>query len=223
MKQLITLITILFISLLSSPSWSETVSIDELVTNPSDGLVYRKFTSVPFTGSTTPTSDNPSGGSFKKGKKHGLWETFYENGLLQTKGNYKDGKPDGLWIRYREDGDLISKGQYLNGKREGYWERYTDGLMDYADWYEKGLYENGLKEGDWVLVWTKNGRLKRKGSYVKGKPEGLWESFFNDGDFWSSGEYVDGKREGYWKTFTYDGDVWVPQTGTFRNGKKVSH
>jgi len=72
MKQLTTLITILFISLLTSPSWSETVSVDELVTNPSDGLVYKKFTSVPFTGSTIPTSYSPLKGSYKKGKKHGL-------------------------------------------------------------------------------------------------------------------------------------------------------
>ena len=70
MKQLITLITILFISLLTSPSWGQTVSMDELVMNPTDNLVYKKFTSVPFTGSTTPTSDNPSGGSYKNGKKY---------------------------------------------------------------------------------------------------------------------------------------------------------
>ena len=48
MKTLTTLITILFISFLSSPSWSETVSMDELVYR--DSLYYKKFTDTPFTG-----------------------------------------------------------------------------------------------------------------------------------------------------------------------------
>ena len=52
MNNIIKVLLVVFISFLSSPSWSETVSGDELVTNPSDGLVYKKFTTDPFTGST---------------------------------------------------------------------------------------------------------------------------------------------------------------------------
>jgi hypothetical protein len=48
MKHITSLITILFISLLSSPSWSETVSWDDLVER--NDLFYEKFTDVPFTG-----------------------------------------------------------------------------------------------------------------------------------------------------------------------------
>ena len=58
MKPITTLLTILFITLLSSPSWSETR--EDLVENPSDGLVYKKFTTIPFTGSVLPTSEEPS-------------------------------------------------------------------------------------------------------------------------------------------------------------------
>lgn len=43
-----TLVTILFVSLLSSPSWSEGISFDDLVER--DGLTYKKVTDVPFTG-----------------------------------------------------------------------------------------------------------------------------------------------------------------------------
>ena len=82
---------LIFTLLLSSPSWGESVSSDALVKNPTDGLVYKKFTSDPFTGSTTPTTDHPSKGSFKNGKKHGLYEEYYGNGLLRYKGTYKDG------------------------------------------------------------------------------------------------------------------------------------
>ena len=49
MKRINTFLTILFISLLSSPSWSET--IDDLVER--NGIYYKKFTDVPFTGAET--------------------------------------------------------------------------------------------------------------------------------------------------------------------------
>ena len=71
MNNIIKVLLVVFISFLSSPSWSETVSGDELVTNPSDGLVYKKFTTEPFTGSTKPTSNNPSKGSYENGKMDG--------------------------------------------------------------------------------------------------------------------------------------------------------
>ena len=43
-----TLVTILFVSLLSSPSWGDGISFDDLVER--GGLYYKKFTDVPFTG-----------------------------------------------------------------------------------------------------------------------------------------------------------------------------
>ena len=86
MKTLTTLITILFISLLCSPSWSETVSMDDLVEE--DGIFYKKLKSVPFTGDTNKGLQR---GSFKNGKKEGLWRFWYENGQLKVQGNYKNG------------------------------------------------------------------------------------------------------------------------------------
>ena len=83
--------------------------MDELVTNPSDGLVYKKFTTDPFTGSTVPTSDNPSKGSYKKGKKDGMWVTFHDNGLIKSKGIYKDGKENGLYLEFYQSGQLGKK------------------------------------------------------------------------------------------------------------------
>ena len=48
MKKLTSIILILFLSLLSSPSWSETLTMDDLVER--NDLYYKKFTDVPFTG-----------------------------------------------------------------------------------------------------------------------------------------------------------------------------
>jgi antitoxin component YwqK of YwqJK toxin-antitoxin module len=113
------------ISLLSLPGWSETIPMDELVTNPTDGLVYKKFTSDPFTGSTTPASEKPSKGYYKNGKKHGVWEHYHDNGLLHRKETYKDGKEECFWKMYDINGKLKFKNSYnlgylINGVLKNY-------------------------------------------------------------------------------------------------------
>ena len=67
-------------------------TMDDLVKR--DGLYYKKFTDVPFTGDITGKSQ----GKIKNGKKEGPWIRYHKNGQLENKGIYKDGKKDGLWV-----------------------------------------------------------------------------------------------------------------------------
>ena len=146
MKPIKTLITILFISLLSSPSWS--VTIRDLVKR--DDLYYEKFTDVPYTGKVTGEEQ----GSFRNGEREGTWVSYWENGQLKDKNNFKNGKREGTSVAYHDDGQLSSKGNYKNGKREGAWIGYhNNGQLNY-----KGNYKNGKKEGTWV-GYDKNGTL----------------------------------------------------------------
>ena len=115
MKVLFLIISIFFIS---SPSWSETLTIDDLVER--DDLYYKKFTNVPFTGEISGIQS----GKFKNGKRDGEWFYYHENGQLKTKGNLKDGKQDGLWEQYYGNGQLKFKGIYKDGKIDGLEEHY---------------------------------------------------------------------------------------------------
>ena len=128
-----TLITIIFLSLLSSPSWSETQ--DDLVKR--DGVYYKKFSDVPFSGKVTGLYK----GNYKNGKEEGVWTYYYDNGQLLIKSNYENGKKEGEWISYHENGQLSYKGNHKNGKREGEWvEFHDDGQLG-----NKGNYKNGVK------------------------------------------------------------------------------
>ena len=80
MKLIKTLLTILFISLLSSPSWS--VTTGDLVKR--EGIYYQKFTDVPFSGKVTGQKK----GSFKNGKKDGVWVGYHGNSQLWFEENY---------------------------------------------------------------------------------------------------------------------------------------
>ena len=90
MKILFLIISIFFIS---SPSWSETVSHDDLKVK--NGFYYKKFSIF------SPLN-------FLFGFT-GIVESYYENGNLRVKGNFKDGKENGLWEWYYENGKLKKK------------------------------------------------------------------------------------------------------------------
>ena len=68
-----------------------------------DGLYYKKFTEVPFTGKITGITQ----GAFRNGKKDGPWVVFHDNGQLRDKGTYKDGEKEGDWVYYLEDGSEV--------------------------------------------------------------------------------------------------------------------
>jgi len=151
MKPINTLLALLFISLLSSPSWSE--EMDDLVKR--DGIYYQKFTMVPwrafinwvtmvpFTGEVTGAEQ----GSIKEGKKDGAWVKYWNDGQLWYKGNYKNFKKEGTWVNYHSNGQLLSKGNYKNGKTEGAWLYYRE---DGTVWTIKfsGTYKDDVKISD---------------------------------------------------------------------------
>ena len=83
--------------------------MDDLVER--DGLYYKKFTDVPFTGKITGKTQ----GLFKNGRKHGLWVGYHDNGQLGYKGTYKNGKLDGPWVYYHDDRQLKYKATFKNG------------------------------------------------------------------------------------------------------------
>ena len=134
------LLSIMF-CLISSVSWGENVSWADLVENPGDGLVYKKFRDVPFTGVVMATADDPVQRSYKDGGKHGEWVEFDANGLVKTKSDYSKGKIQTIMgfengketteeiFYYHENGQLRSKLNNIDGKYHGLWEEYYDCLL----------------------------------------------------------------------------------------------
>ena len=70
----------------------EVVTIDDLVER--EGIYYKKFTDVPFTGKVTGQEQ----GTFKNGKKEGSWVNYWDNGQLRLKGDYRDRGREGPWV-----------------------------------------------------------------------------------------------------------------------------
>ena len=60
----------------------------------------------------------------ERGKKHGIYISWYENSQKRSEGTYKDGSKDGLWIEWDERGQKRSEGAYKDGLKSGAWIEY---------------------------------------------------------------------------------------------------
>ena len=118
----------------------ETVKWDDLVVR--EGLYYKKFTAVPFTGKTAGRVQ----GTLRNGKRHGPWVRYYDNGQLYYKGTYKNGKWDGPYVRYYENGQFWTEGTLKVGEEDGPWVYYLPNGTVYGK--RTGTFKNGVKISD---------------------------------------------------------------------------
>lgn len=184
--------------MIAVPSYSETVSWDQLVENPSDGLVYKKFSSTPFTGLVMPDLGKQDvfktkkriKASFKDGLYHGRYEKFCENGLVFVLNNFKEGELHGNQKSFNcTTGHLWSDNNYKDGQNEGIWLTFhdsTNGALQSKYTMEKGLFKYAENFYD-------NGQLESKGAYDdSGEKVGIWEYFYSDGLLKKKGRYNNG-------------------------------
>ena len=124
---------LLMVLLFPALALGEEITIDDLVER--EGLIYKKFTEVPFTGKTTGQIQ----GSFKDGVADGPWVEYWDNGQLQSKIFFKNGEKEGPSVWYYDDGQVWQKGDYKNGKAKGPWVVYHDN----GQLRDKGDHKNG--------------------------------------------------------------------------------
>ena len=149
------LLTILTLSLLSSPSWSET-KYDLVYRN---GLFYKKFSSTPFTGKIS----GESFGTFKNGERIGVLEDYHENGQLHISKTFKNGNEQGLWVGNHDNGLLWGKGHLKQGLEVGFWEFFhKNGNPE-----KRGNYKDGKEEGLWEYF-NEDGTFDRTKTFKNG-------------------------------------------------------
>ena len=217
MKRNLTPLILLFISF-SNSSWSETLTLNDLVENPSNGLFYKKFTTVPFTGDISPSSDEPYKGSIKDGKPIGLWEYYRSNGLLKA-GRMFHGQEglDGETLmleEYFDDGHLSVKRAYRGLIPNGTWEFfYSDGQLE-----RKENYKDGELHGVYEIC-HRNGQISVRKNFINGKAHGPVETYYKSGQLEFRYTYKNGKLDGVDEHFNEDGTLRERQV--YKNGELI--
>ena len=213
----------------------ETVKEEDLIKRK-DGLYYKKYAKVPFTGLVKPSSKYQhflGNLHYKNGKKNeDLWESFHPNGSVRFRargkkvwqGNVQRFRYAGLWEEFRDTGELLNRGNYKNGKILNYYETfYKNRQIDLRINIEKTkkteqqFHSNGQRA---VITIHENG--KKTGSpevfNEKGKnvSNGFFENFYENREIRRRGNYRKGEKHGHWETFKENGQLFTK--AIYKNG-----
>ena len=100
----------------------------------------------------------------------------------------------GIWTEYHNSGEFRGKGLYANDKRIGEWIFYYPNKQV----EQKGKYDKkGRAQGVWKWFYE-NGALMREENYIDNKREGAMTEFTEDGKIITKGEFIDDMQEGLW-------------------------
>jgi antitoxin component YwqK of YwqJK toxin-antitoxin module len=143
-------------------------------------------------------------GEYRRGRQHGEWTYWFENGQVNRKATYKNGQPDGAWEVFRADGTLSAKRGFKDGQRHGEWMAYDKTGKQPL---QVEHYDSGKLDGD-AKVWFPNGQLKSEAHFKQGLRSGVSTEWTEKGEKRGEVSYVDGKLDG---TAT----VWLP------DGRKI--
>jgi antitoxin component YwqK of YwqJK toxin-antitoxin module len=155
------------------------------------------------------------------------WKFYSEKGLMYVAFNYANGKKNGFKQSYgpsRKDstvGILIAKENYRNDTLQGFAYYYKGGKLSRIMNYKDGLLEG--KAYDFspdslitVITIYKGGFVKKVTKINQynsaNHKEGLWQTFYDNGNVKYEGTYQDGKRDGYFR--------WYNQVGSMDSIKK---
>ncbi|MBK7711213.1 MAG: hypothetical protein IPJ37_09885 [Bacteroidales bacterium] len=152
-------------------------------------------------------------GSYNNGRPDGIWKWYYDNNAVLREEEYFQGKRDGSFVEYSINGEIISQGQYSDGEKNGEW-KYKSG-----DNTEVGKYILGLKDGLWKTYYPEE-KLKSKGNFVQGNPDGSHTFYYEDGRVKEEQYYQTGVREKTWKKFDELGNTLL--TIAYKNDVEVS-
>lgn len=118
----------------------------------------------------------------------GIYQQYYENGVLKIESLYSEGKLSGLWTQYYETGEKEWEVAYLNGYKQGVYKKfYKSGQL-----MLEGTCFNGFKFGK-EKRYDEKGNALWKGSYLKNDFDGKWVQYDSSGIEITTLNYKKGK------------------------------
>ena len=127
---------------------------------------------------------------YQGGKLHGTTKE-YENSHLTARGTYKNGKRHGIFKNYGPNLVTRFRGRYLNGKRQG-WHvvRYDNNKTK-----KEYCWDKDIPTGRW-RTFFECGQLKRETYYKNGSRVDGRRTYFKDSVLKSSANFLSGQLDG---------------------------
>jgi uncharacterized protein len=100
----------------------------------------------------------------------------------------------GIWTEFHNSGEFRAKGLYANDYKVGEWIFYYPNKQI----EQKGKYDKkGRAQGEWKWFYE-NGALLREENYVNNKRDGIMTEYTEEGKIITKGEYIEDLQEGIW-------------------------
>lgn len=99
-------------------------------------------------------------GTYRDGKKDGVWKECFPNGVTKSEGTYVDGIKEGTWVYYYDIGNKHFEGTYHQGQKHGVWIEYIN--TKEGKKFSEVTYENGNKVPGTYVQWDLYGNVVKK-------------------------------------------------------------
>lgn len=128
--------------------------------------------------------------------RHGLYESYFENGQLDCRGEFERNVLKGYWSYYHTNGQLREAGEFKDGQRQGHWTSYHEnGLRASESHWDKGV-EQGIHTD-----WHASGLIAAQGNMKEGQRDGWWICYSEDGAKLREGNCENGAETGDWREY----------------------
>jgi antitoxin component YwqK of YwqJK toxin-antitoxin module len=154
-------------------------------------------------------------GNYVGGKKEGMWEYRHENGKVSKAIDYRNDDWHGSYKEWYESGNLMCEGQWVKGNVSGEWIEYYDAPDKIG---KKGNYVDGKQEGMWEYRYE-NGKLRKVIHYRNDDRHGSYKEWHESGNLRYEGQYVKGNKSGEWIEY-YDAPDKIRNKGNYVDGKQ---
>ena len=133
---------------------------------------------------------------YRRGKLHGLWETYGPRKVTLFHGHYVDGEPDGWHVWRYSNNQTEAQYRYERGAKTGHWRTfYENGQL-----MKEFFYENDARIGE-ERCYYENGVLARVVPYKGGEVEGLCLEYHPNGNLERAIPCIGGVRDGFERYF----------------------
>lgn len=139
-----------------------------------------------------------------KGKKQGIWKSYFPNQVLKSEGTYKDDLPQGVFKMYFPSGKLRAEMDYKEDGKSCWAVLFDSSGVKLGE----GLYVDKLKSGEWKM-YAEDGSLRAVENYIKGVLNGPYRIYYQNlqDKIMEEGTYVNGAKDQKIKQYYPGGSV----------------
>lgn len=139
----------------------------------------------------------------EKGERNGVWKKYYTNDRIRYIGTFEHGREVGTFKYFSassSDNPIIIKKYNTNDNLADVQFFTTAGILE-----SEGLMNGKKREGKWLFYHNNGKSIMGEENYTNGKLNGVYKTFFPNGELTEVTSYKNGLIDGNYKKYSIKG------------------